>query len=371
MWDKRDENGQTTTGLAIFHFRATDGLHPYMDQFGMSQEDKALKYINGKIDYLKRNKKFQELADFKRQHPILFKDNFSIAIKNQFFNKDILENREQYLNFEARHLLPKQGNFFRKEWPDGDVFFKEDPYGRFFVSIDMNDMANRYGNHYRPNLRQKDQSGNWYPVHPLQFIAGADPFGLNRTLGRASMGGGAVRWRWDKDIDPPEKPMGEYLSKRPVCTYSARPDLVKGMPDSFTEDMLMMTQYFNAMMYAENNINSIEEYFEERKYAGYLLHDYDSNLRPKKSGWWHDEKRAQAIFNHYKDDISNHGNRWVHADLITECLNIIDVKDMTNWDMFTAYGGCLLAELNPYYNMMLYSQDNQIDVMGMLEQYEY
>ena len=371
MWDKRDENGQTTTGLGVFHFRATDGLHPYIDQFGASREIEALKYINGKINYLKRNKKFQELADFKRQHPILFKDNFSIAIKNQFFNKEILETRADFLNFEARNLLPIQGNFYRKEWPDGDVYFTKEDGGRFFISIDLLDMANRYGSHYRPNTRQKDVNGIWYPVYPMQFIAGADPFGLNRTLGRASMGGGAVRWRWDKKIDPPEKPISEYLSKRPVCTYSARPDLVKGIPDSFCEDMLMMTQYFNAMMNAENNINSIEEWFMERKYDGYLLHEYDSSLKPRKSGWWHGEKTAQAIFNHYKDDISNHAKRWVHPDLINECLNIIDVKDMTDWDLFTAYGGCLLAELNPFYNMMLYSQDNQIDVLEMMETYEY
>jgi hypothetical protein len=387
MWEDRGTNGQTKSGMYNGFFRASDGLEGYIGKHGESIEGTptpeqslfigskigARQYIEDTIKDFKKKKDFVGLASFKRKHPLFFKDNFSIALKNQFFNKEILETREQYLAFDARHLLPIRGNFVRRSWPDGDVDFIKDDDGRFYVSIDMIEMAHIFGSDYVTNKRYKDNNGIWTPDHPLTFIASADPFGLNRTEGRASMGGGAVRWRWDKTIDPKDKPISQWLSQRPVCTYSARPDLVKGIPDSYCEDMLMMTQYFNAMMYPERNVNCIQEYFEERKYHGYLLHDFDSNMNPKATpGWWHggaDNKRALDVFNHYKDDISKNASRWTHLDLLHECLSILDTKDMTNWDLFTAYGGCLLAEMNPFYNMMQESLDNKIDQDDFMAQF--
>ena len=389
MYENRLPSGQTASGMYTFFFRASDGLEGYIGKYGESIEftptyeqvqfsgnkEGARQYIENTIKALKKKKDWIKLAGFKRKHPILFKDNFSVALKNSFFNKEILETRFEYLNFEARHLLPIQGNFHRKSYPDGDVEFTKEDEGRFMISIDMNDMANRYGGMYRTNQRTKDVNGIWMPVNPIMFINSADPFNLKETLGRESKGGGAVRWRWDKNIDPVDKPKEQFLSRRPVCTYLARPDFIKGNPNSYCEDMLMASQYFNAFCYPERNVNCIDEWFTERKYNGYLLHDFDVNMKPKpNAGWWHggaDNKKAVEVFNHYRDEISNNAMRWVHADLLSQCMDIVDVKDMTNYDLFTAYGGCLLAELHPIYNLLEHSQDNQIDVMGMMEQYEY
>jgi hypothetical protein len=389
MFENRLPNGQTKSGMFTGFFRASDGLEEYIGPFGESIEYEptpeqyaftgnkmgARQYIEQTIKAYKRDKDWLKLASFKRKHPILFKDNFSIALKNTFFNKEALESRFDYLSFDARHLRAKTGNFHRMEYPDGDVVFIEEDDGRFRISIDMLDMAVKHGRLYKPNTRHRDMNGIWMPDTPTMFTASADPYSLNKTLGRSSNGGGAVRWRRDKRIDPLDKPIEQWESARPVCTYSAKPELLKGLPDSYCEDMLMMCQFFNVLMYPERNVNVIEEWFTERKYNGYLLYDLDPvTFKPKPNpGWWHggaDNKKAIEVFNHYKDEISMHAKRWVHDDLLLECLNIVDVKDMTNYDLFTAYGGTLLAELNPYYSILDNFDGNDTDVFSFMEQYE-
>ena len=368
MWEKRDDNGQTGTGLCLFHFRATDGLHPYIDQYGMSMENEARRYIEGKIAYLKKNKKFQDLADFKRQHPILFKDNFSIALKNQFFNKDILETREQYLNFDAPEHRPRKGMFVRKS-PDGDVIWVDDPEGISYLSIDLKDLAHKYGGHYLPNQRVKE-NGIWSPVSPLYFVASFDTFSQDKTQGRASNGGGAIKWMLDKVIDPDIKDKSERLSCKPVWTCSYRPETV----EEYVDQMIMACQYFNAMCYPENNVKNLIQQFIERGYGGYLLYDIDPNTghRSQYPGWWHGgagNGKALGAFNLMRDDIALNGARWQHPDLLVECLSIIDPKDMTNWDLFTSYCGCLMAEKNPFYSMMRESFDNRIDSDDFMAQF--
>jgi len=127
MWDERFPSGQTKSGMYTIFFRASDGLEGYIDEFGASVEtnptpeqikftgnkEGALQYIEKTIKALKKDKDWVKLAGFKRKHPLIFRDNFSIALKNQFFNKEILENRLNHLTFDARHLLPKRGNLVR------------------------------------------------------------------------------------------------------------------------------------------------------------------------------------------------------------------------------------------------------------------
>jgi hypothetical protein len=128
------------------------------------------------------------------------------------------------------------------------------------------------------------------------------------------------------------------------------------------------------MCYPENNVKNLIQQFIERGYGGYLLYDIDptSGHRSQYPGWWHGgagNGKALGAFNLMRDDIAMNGSRWQHPDLLVECLSIIDPKDMTNWDLFTSYCGCLMAEKNPFYSMMRESFDNKIDQDDFMAQF--
>jgi hypothetical protein len=258
--------------------------------------------------------------------------------------------------------------FVRKS-PDGDVIWVDDPEGISYLSIDLEELANKYGTRYKPNQRIKENNV-WSPVNPLYFVGSFDTFAQDKTQGRASNGGGAIKWMLDKEIDPDTKDIAERISCKPVWTCSYRPETVQ----EYIDQMIMACQYFNAMCYPENNVKNLIQQFIEKGYGGYLLYDIDPNTghRAQYAGWWHGGQgngKALGAFNLMRDDIATNGRRWQHPDLIVECLSIIDPKDMTNWDLFTSYCGCLMAEKNPFYNMMKENLDNQIDVSDWMNMY--
>jgi hypothetical protein len=339
-WDERDENGNTASGLYYFHFRATDGLVPYIDEYGFSLEEEAQKYLDKKLKHLKEIKDNQGYSDFKRQHPVTFKDNFFIGSKNPYLNTMILQTRYDFISFDARHLLPERGNFHRESFPDGRVIWKRDDEGRFYKSISLNpEETNR--RYMRNNI--------WYPKSPFKFIASADAFSSDRTEGRASNGGGAVKYIFNGRIDKEDEEISTHKTNLPVITYCVRPDTSA----EFCEDMLMMCQYMEAMMYAESNKPNIRDYFHQKGYDGYLLYDIDPKTKKQKQnpGWYAGEKTQQYGYSLLRDDISLNGDRWVHPDLITQCLMIPGIDKLTDFDLVTAYMGCLMGEKNEFYKM--------------------
>ena len=383
QYEIRNENGQTSSGMYNLFTRGEDGKEGNVGKYGESiigtptpeqarfigRSYGAKQEIENEVKEYKRKKDWEGLAIYQRQYPQCFRDCFSPPARSQFFNQELLRTRVQYLNFSAREELPRRGDFVRKSFPDGEVIFIDNPDGRFYLSIDMEGMMGKYGKNYKPSQRYQED-GNWLPVNPIIFVASTDTFGQDKTLGRASNGGGAVRWLRDKSVDPDTKDISQWLSQRPVCTYNFRPDTV----EEYSEDMLMMCEYFNAMCYPERNKTNTIDYFRAKKREGYLLYDFDPLTLKRASipGWWHggqSNDKALKVFNLFRDDISKNGKRWTHTDLITECLSIVDPKDMTNYDLFTAYGGCLLAEMNPFYTMMEQALDNQIDTKEWMNMY--
>jgi hypothetical protein len=363
MYHERDDNGQTRSGMYNIFFKASDGLQGFVDKFGGSIEDDptpeqakyigntigARKYIKNKVNEYKRKKDWEGLSMFRRQHPMSFKECFAPPSRTQFFNREMLESRLVYLTFEHREELPRRGNFIRESYPDGRVLWVDDDQtGRFYLSFN-----------FKPdetNLRE-NRNGVWFPKYQDKFVASADTFGLDRPLGRASMGGGAVRYRRDFFIDPEGKDLNACVSDRFIITYNFRPDTV----EEYAEDMLMMSQYCGAMMYPERNKTNVIDHFRKRGYEGYLLYDVDriTGHRRPEPGWWNGgegNKMRLAAFNAFRDEVNKNSKRMYHPDLIQELLDIRDPKDMTNYDLFTAAAGCLLAERNPYYEYVQKSQ---------------
>jgi len=355
MYEERLPSGQTKSGMYTVFFKASDGLEGFIDMYGDSiikePTPEQMKFTGNKIgaetfikktiDELKRKKDWVELASFKRKHPLIFRDNFSIALQNMFFNKDILETRLNYLSFDARQYLPKRGNLVWESMVGSRVIWVDDPdTGRFYKSIELS--PEQTNNRYFRN-------GIFYPMNPYKFIASCDTFSMDKPSGRASMGGGCVKYMLDKTVDKMDKEVDEWISDRPVMTYCFRPDSV----EEFCLDMIRMMQYFNAKMYPERNVRNFVETVKRLGYEGYLLYDYDSRGKMKsEAGWYNQEGTVLTAFNLLKDDIQRSGKRWTDTNLISECLSIPDPQHLTDFDLLASYLGCLLGEQNAFYNVM-------------------
>ncbi|MDD5353309.1 MAG: hypothetical protein PHS93_09135, partial [Candidatus Omnitrophica bacterium] len=342
-YERRGDNGQTSTGLVNIFMRASDGFHGFVDKFGMSVEfdptPEQAKYIGREIgarQYLEnermqliRENRIEDLIEHKRQFPLTWAEVFTPPARNSFFRMDILENRIASLQHEHEQTI--RGNFYHKTGdPDSDVVWQDDEEnGKFYISKS-----------FEPGEinRKIREGGTFRPTNPDRYVASADTFRVEKTEGgRMSDGAGVVRWKYDPLIDPPDKDVREYVTARAVITYCHRPATL----DEYGEDMLMMCVYTGSLMYPEANIDFIEKYFIRRGYAGYLLYDTDWNTgRPRAyAGFYSHIDVKKKMFNLMANDIAVHGHRNRHKDVLTECMSIKSIDEMTDYDLFTAYAG--------------------------------
>ena len=350
-YEKRNENGQTATGLVNIFFRAEDGLEGFVGKYGESvvenPTDDQQKYIKNRLGakqfientrkQLLRDKNIEGLIEHKRQHPQTWAEVFTPPAKDTFFRMDILENRIAVLQHEEDP--PRRGNLYHKTADkDSDVIWQDDPEGKFYLSRKF--MPNETNRRVREN-------GVYRPMYPDVGVASADTFRVEKTQGgRMSDGSGVWRWKHDATIDPPEKDVKDWITSRAVITYSNRPNTL----EEYLEDMLMGCIFTGYPMYPEANIDAIEKHFIRRGYKGYLLYDTDwSTGRPKAyAGFYSHIDVKKKIFNLTANDIALHGHRCRHTDILSECMAIKSIDEMTDYDLFTANGGCLLAEENSY-----------------------
>ena len=178
--------------------------------------------------------------------------------------------------------------------------------------------------------------------------------GGSATNSRQSNGGIAILWERDKEIDKHED-KSQWKSYKCVCSYNYRPPTQQ----EFMEDVLMVAQYFGAMIYPEQNVERFIEYMFDRGYGGYGLHDIDISTGRLKSlpGRYTTNDVLQEIFREYKDYIEFRGAQEEHDDLLVQMKNIRGVEDATRNDLFVAFGMCLLGSKSRYREYMQV-QDN-------------
>jgi len=186
-------------------------------------------------------------------------------------------------------------------------------------------------------------------------VSSSDAFRLEKTQGsKMSDGGGVVRMKRDPLIDPDDKDIKQWTSCRPIAVYCNRPSI-----DDYCEDMLKQDVYYGSMQYPENNVNHVAKYYEDNGYGGYLLYDYDIKTgRLKANAGFHSGGALkQKLFNLVGAEIEKHGMRNRHIHITDECIEIKGLDDMTNFDLFTAHGGTLLAEESQHAEFLQHMQD--------------
>jgi hypothetical protein len=354
MYHERDENGQTVSGMYNFYFCAADGREGQIDKFGASiidtptpeqasftgREIGAKQEIESERKELKRTKQWDKLAKAKRQDSLCFKEIYSPPVKNTFFRTDLIEPYVTTL-WTYPELCARKGNFFWKDKSKGIVDWDdctENPEkGKFSISRKFGD--NEINKKYM-------KGGVWYPENPTLFILTADTVTGAKPTGRASNAAICVRERRNELIDPDDKDISKWETARTIITYSNRPDDL----DEFLEDVLMCAIYTGSMVYAERNIDNVNRYFEDEKYKGYLLFDYDENGKPRnEAGYWLGGWEKKEMFILMKQDHLKTIGRCPHVEIWQEALEITSPDELTDFDLTAAYGGTLLAEKNRFY----------------------
>lgn len=375
-FSQRNLIGQTMSGLVIYFRPAYDGMEGFIDKYGNSIiEDPAEEDIwklttitrdpSGKLVGAKRfleeqREKWLDSEDFEAQEayeeevrlsPMSFDECFITAGQGTGFNLKKINDRIKELQFDDTSTV--RGNFeWRNGVKDSVVEWKPDKNGRFDISLTLPD-----GQHSQKFLRSVIEDGKyrniWFPLRPKRFTASGDPYKFTKTDGkRLSKLGGAVFQERDLTIDTHDTPIDNWQTNRFVCTYSFRPPTKNdGM-----EDMLMMCVYFGALMFPEINVTAIWDHFIERGYGGFLKYERLPNGKFKNTpGFNSGEGNKQKIFDGHRDYIQNHAHRERHIEILQEQKAIRGLEDMTNYDLFTACGGCFIGSESDYGERM---QDN-------------
>lgn len=351
----RTENGSTLSGLYVIFFPAYDGLEGFIDEYGVSvidtpteQQSEFIQKKIGSRKFLENNlnallKKGDENSlrtyrENKRLFPLEYADCFLTESGDIGMPYEKIDLRLSELAFDRQ--ATQRGNYERidKNNPESAVVWNECPDGRWYVSyIPAPEKTNqKYVNH-----------GIWFPKNPDLFTASADPFRLSKVAGsRMSNGGGSVFWERDFNIDPHDKEIKDWITNRFVCTYSYRP----ATTDEYAEDMLMMCIYWGALMYPEVNLPLIIEYFTKRGYAGFLKYGVDKTTGKYKptAGFSSLDNSKSELFNLIIDYLQKHCHRERHKEILLEAKKIKGLADMTNYDLFTSAGGCLLGSQSKY-----------------------
>lgn len=374
MYDKRNESGQTRTGLLNLFVPAYDGLEGFVDEYGDSiintptkEQQEFIKKDYGAKEYLRRNISQYEdddtpesrakVSEETRLNPTQFRDCFRRSSSDTGFNVQVLEDRINELQMES--TLTRNGNFVRDK-ETGKVYFESDEEGRFTVSYLLPEKET--------NL-VSNVNGEIAPLRKDKFVASADPFKFQKVEGkRMSNGGGAVFMKRNRILDPDDKPIKNWTTHRFVCTYNYRPD----RKEDYFEDMLNMCLYYGCPMFPEINVTGVWDYFEANGFGGMLEYGLDKYGKTRQTpGFNSNEGTKQDIFNSWRDYIQQHGHREKHIELLQECSDIDGIEDMTNYDLFTAGGGCLISLENSYNERVEKFNDDDIDLSEAFEEYVY
>ena len=346
-----NETGMTNSGLAVLFNPAYDGMLKYVDEYGLSIIDDPVKpvlnirgevvdhgaktFIKRRWEEYKKKENWKGLASFKRKYPTNFIMCFIKDGKDTGFNIEILNNRIEWYNRGGKHTL-KRGYF---RWVGGRRFGKVEfvpspDKPKFLISHEpIHSFRNPIVFNTNKNSYVFERSGS--------YVSCSDPVKFAQAKKRVkSKGAGAVFRIRDFALDPEGTLPENMRSHKFCCTYNNEVLNV----DDYAEDMLMMSWYYGAPHYPENNIAMVIDHFKRSKCEELLVYDVDQNGKRVPNPGYHVGSGVQTeIFSRWMNYIEVYGAYENHGDLLTECRDITGVDDMTNYDLFSAGGGCLLA----------------------------
>ena len=391
-WDERNKLGQTSSGLINLFIPAYDGLEGFIDIFGESiignpketdlwRIPNPSRNINGKLigakEYLENirtdlllrddEESMVEYEEEIRLHPTSFNECFIRAGSGSGLNLKKITKRIKELMDDPS--VAQRGNLkWRNNEPDTVVEWEPDEINGRFVFSHILDASE---SNKKQKVRITDENGEekdvWMPTYFWKYTSSSDSYKFRKTEGRRlSQGGGSTFMHRDKDVDPDDKPIDEWITNRFVCTYLYRPlD-----PDDYAEDMLMMCVYWGSMMFPEINIATVWDHFIRRSYDGYLKYAIDPNGKQKKTpGMNLLGKTTQKVMQAQQQYIEHHCDRECHLDYLLQCKAMRGIEDITNHDLFASCGVNLVGVETDYSRFRPYYETESQDKTGDIRQF--
>jgi len=267
--NKRNRNGQTSSGLYSLFVPMEWNYEGYIDSYGLPVFDtpkKPIKGIDGEdidigvishweneVDGLKDDQ--DGLNEYYRQFPRTEKHAFRDEAKESLFNLTKIYEQIDY-NEDLRNTnVVTQGNF---QWEGGikdtRVMFVPNKNGRFLVSwVPPIELQNRYN--IKNNIK--------YPGNEHCGAFGCDSYDISGTVdGKGSKGALHGLTKFSMEDVPPNLFFLEYISRPQTA-------------DIFFEDVLMALVFYGMPILAENNKPRLLYYMKRRGYRGYSMNRPD------------------------------------------------------------------------------------------------
>lgn len=390
---KRNLNsGQTASGLYVLFIPAQDGLENFIGPYGESIIDDptpeqaefigrkvgAKQYLADTLAFFKKQNtdEFRAKAEnWPRLHPTCYADCWRIKGGDMGFDMEKLNARVMEINRlrqrgesptirgDMKWVVPghpealSAADFLAKKYHQKiihgcKVIFEPCEDGRFVMSKQLN-------NHQTSRMEWNMNLEFFQPIEGEQYIASADPVmyhneaavKMREDKSRASGASGAVFWDYDDRVDY-EHDINEWESNRFVCSYLNKPN----NDDEYSEEMLMMSVYWNALMFPETNVQAIVKYFEQRRFGGYLKYAWEvEKLSYKDKPGFHTGTGAHTktdLFSNVKNYIDKHVHRENHLEIIMQWVEIKKKEEMTKYDLFVSSAGCLYGQQLTYRDLV-------------------
>jgi len=267
--NKRNRNGQTSSGLYSLFVPMEWNYEGYIDSYGLPVFDTPKKEVEdphgnkiktGVIEYWQNEvnglKEDQDgLNEFYRQFPRTEEHAFRDEAKSSLFNLTKIYQQIDWNSDLKNSGIITQGGF---HWVNGvkdtKVVFKPSKQGRFFVS-------------WIPSLDMQNsvifKNGLKWPGNEHAGAFGCDSYDISGTVdNRGSNGALTGLTKFSMDHVPPNHFFLEYI---------ARPQTA----EIFFEDVLMACVFYGMPILAENNKPRLLYYFKRRGYRGYSINRPD------------------------------------------------------------------------------------------------
>jgi hypothetical protein len=314
---KRDENGQTMTGLYRY-FRPAYKARSY-DVYGHADEESALKYFNNRRDALKKAGDITGLASFIRKYPNTWQEALRGMTRGCHFNEYLIDERYDELQWAGKETIERG----RLEWEERDkkVKWVKDNGGNFVIDKRM--LSREYVEGWN-NVEWRGSRA--LPKNRVRFVLGVDPYDHDIVMdGRPSMGAGAVFSKYDHiNPDNADNFVMIYLGRPPKAVM-------------FYDDMLKACFFFGCQMLFEDNKIGIKGYFEDRGYQAFLM-----RIDKRKEGISGSRFNTVQIV----EEIQAHVEDNVHKTLFVELLDdwkTFDMNNTTQNDLTMASGYALIG----------------------------
>ena len=354
---KMNPNGKTATELVALFIPAYEGL--VFDEYGRSivdDPDPALitlgedgkKIVEGAKTMLSKERLSKQSEEDRieeiRKYPWTWFEAKMAATFHCQFNAQILTKRLQEL-YAMKRMPWIRGNYQWKEQTDGDVeFVRDDISGRFQVAWQPDMEGGQFENNNKiiNNVGFEWNEGRklWFPKNDRLFSAGADPIAY-KAKGidpRLSKGAAHIFRKFDPAVDQ-GKDIAEWQSYNFVVQYLFRPDTF----EMYGEDMIKMLRFWGCSINAEDNVQSLRQYFDSRGYGSFIMYrrDFDNKSIMGNGDLDRPMRSNIEVIDTYTNKLNTwffrHGMRCLFPEMLEQGLQF-DPNDTQRFDCIVSAG---------------------------------